>query len=107
MQLLVQLGANINSQDGSGCTPLHRAQTLEICESLIDRGADLSIRDKWRRTPVFSLNRAKVQLLLRRGAEINIKDNNGHTPPMWVVYKRELFMREQQDKGRRDFREDS
>ncbi|RLL95911.1 hypothetical protein CFD26_103521 [Aspergillus turcosus] len=106
LRLLLQMGADINHQDNYNYrrTPLHCAQSFEICEFLIDRGADFSMRDTWGRTPVFSLNWAKVQLLLRKGAEINIKDNNGHTPLMWVAYKRELFM---QREGLKNPREDS
>ncbi|GIC88875.1 uncharacterized protein Aud_005277 [Aspergillus udagawae] len=76
---------NPNSHDSGGSTSLHYASSLELCDLLIDGGADLNVRDNEGRTPIFSLDYAKVQLLLRRGAQVNIKDNNGYTPLMWVA----------------------
>ncbi|KAF7170323.1 hypothetical protein CNMCM5623_002767 [Aspergillus felis] len=87
IQWLLHERADVNpdSQDSDGSTPLHYALSVELCDLLIDGGADLNIRNNGGRTPIFSLNYAKIELLLHRGAQVNIKDNNGYTPLMWIA----------------------
>ena len=68
---LLQAGADPNSQDNSGRTPLHRMT-----------GSYSSARNE------------KVKLLLERGADLNLKDING-TPAIPVQWEQELGHSEQ------------
>ena len=58
-ELLLKNGANPDSYDKDGFTPLHLA--------------------------VFDSNLEKVKLLVKHGANMNIKDLEGLTPLMWAV----------------------
>jgi serine/threonine protein kinase len=52
---LLDLGANINSRDADGSTPLYYAATsgqVEIAKQLLARGADRTIKDEKERTPL-------------------------------------------------------
>ena len=54
IELLLELGADINRQNLSGFTPLHHAveaEALEAIELLLDRGADTTIKNQRNLTP--------------------------------------------------------
>jgi ankyrin repeat protein len=44
--LLIKAGANVNARNTAGDTPLIRAHTIDVMQSLLDNGADVSARDK-------------------------------------------------------------
>lgn len=82
---LVKAGADVNAADMSGKTPLHHLMMsgdMETVTLLINSGANVNAADNSGLTPVFFVpltgkSRAKVELLISRGAEINIKDGEG------------------------------
>ncbi|MGL5871784.1 MAG: ankyrin repeat domain-containing protein, partial [Xenococcaceae cyanobacterium] len=41
-KLLLKHGADIDTKDSFGRTPLHLANTLEVAQLLVDRGAELN-----------------------------------------------------------------
>ena len=52
LRVLAQAGCDLNLGDGE--SPLHRAVRIEnvtLAQTLVDLGADLSVRDSWHRTP--------------------------------------------------------
>ena len=59
VELLINLGANLNEKDGEGWTALHLSSysgKIEIVKLLIDKGADINAQDVDGETP---LNRAE------------------------------------------------
>lgn len=78
--------ANARDPD-SGRTPLHFAvenNDCEMVEQLLERGADVNVREKTGNTPLHFAaigNASEVaELLLDRGAYVNAQDSGGTTP---------------------------
>ena len=81
---LLSDGVDINLQGKSGYTVLHKAierDKYAIIEFLMQKGADINIRDDWGRTPLsmevnkgLECDKTMVELLLNRGAHVNVKD---------------------------------
>ncbi len=58
VKLLVSYGADINAIGPNGSTPIHSAISInnfEIANYLLDKGADLTIKNKWGYSPVDTL----------------------------------------------------
>jgi ankyrin repeat protein len=57
---------------------------IDVLKSLLDRGADVNIRDESHRTPLcvaaFKGNLGVARLLVERGAEVDTRDKEGRTP---------------------------
>lgn len=51
VEKLLKLGANVKAVDSVGNTPLHYAYSLEICQMLVFRGADIYAVNKHGKTP--------------------------------------------------------
>lgn len=77
----------VNLEDLHGETPLHWAcksnAPKSLIELLLQRGADLTVRDKEQQTPLYEAcrvgNEAVVRLFLENGADIHDKDFKGDT----------------------------
>ena len=55
MQILIKHGADVNAQNETNLTPLHRASLLgniQIVQLLIDHGADVTAKDWKHQTPL-------------------------------------------------------
>jgi len=95
-RLLLQNGANINAQDSRGQTALFHlalgydgnpAGAIETANLLIDRGIDVSIRDKDGQSildSIISFYEPGIEdlldLLLEHGLKVDEKDDKGQTP---------------------------
>ncbi len=83
-------GADVNTQDTEGLTPIARAcwshcGTIEIIRELINHGADVTISDKHGFTPlhyacITKKNNDVMRLLTESGADLNAVSKNGKTP---------------------------
>ena len=114
-QLLLESGAQLNTQDGSGLSPLHHAASkgktntvrllislgadpqltkaaklgqYDILRELLQAGADpniISTSGFPLLSAAFNGNKRVVQLLLRRGANPRKQDKYGTTPLHWAA----------------------
>ena len=84
----IAIGADVNSKDESGSTPLHSAADFghkEVAELLITKGADVNAKSSdvgW--TPLLGAagkgHKEIVELLIAKGADVNAKNKSGDTP---------------------------
>ena len=86
ISLLIERGANVQSGDGSGMTPLHfaaRNGAIEIINLLLDAKADVDSRLNLGQTPLhlasINMKIEAVSLLLTRGAGVDEADKEGWT----------------------------
>jgi ankyrin repeat protein len=93
VRLLLAHGAEVNARSKMGRTPLWLAAAHDgasaTVKMLLDRGADLGVRDDRQSTPLLaataSNDLASVRLLLEKGAGANDKDAVGMTPLMYAA----------------------
>ena len=84
---LLEAGADVGARDGTGATPLHRAQGLEAINTLLAAGADVRATDDRGRTPLHPVpsswfrydDGSKVSALVGAGADVNARDLSGRT----------------------------
>ena len=81
---LIKMGANVNSKDKYGRTPLHRAACFgdSTIELLIKYGANIDSQTNTGVTPLMEAcltgNLKAVKILLAHGANYSLKDKSGH-----------------------------
>ncbi len=80
----LDMGTDVNEKDDLQMTPLLYADTKEIAELLIAKGADVDAMDMQGMTPLNMAASAGhtgiAKLLISKGANVNAKDNQGLTP---------------------------
>lgn len=86
IRILCQAGADINTTDNNGGTPIYHAianNRLKNIEVLIQEGANVNIKNKNGLTPlclaVAEQNHECVRLLCQAGANVNSKGTDGRT----------------------------
>jgi ankyrin repeat protein len=87
LELLLESGADVNTTDMDGFTPLHLASysdLVDVVEILIQKGAGLDVKLIAGQTPLHCSSAwghfRVTQLLLQRGADVASKDNSGRIP---------------------------
>ena len=89
VEKLLQEGADIESQDSKGWTPLIYANSLEMVKLLIKYGANVNARAEHYLNPLFSAaydgNLDKFKYLLKNGADIKLKMVDGASLLMAAV----------------------
>ena len=94
VEFLLAKGAHVDAGDNAGRTPLHyavgagknrtpKAGHTDVVLLLLDKGDKINTKDKWGWTPlhyaVCMANKAMVELLVNRGADLNATNDRGRT----------------------------
>lgn len=95
----LEKGADVNTKDAAGLTPLHVAvnnKRRDVAELLISKRADLDARDKDGSTPLVlaldSRQRDMADLLISAGADLNASDGDGYTPLYHAIWANDANM---------------
>ena len=116
VKALLLAGANTNSKNERGQTPLHRAASqghYDVIKVLLSEGADKNVREAGEHTPLHcaaSQGHSNVaNILLEAGAYTNARDEKGGTPLHWAAYRGYLkaaseLLKANADKNARDKR---
>ncbi|KAL1124065.1 hypothetical protein AAG570_001835 [Ranatra chinensis] len=82
-KVLVERGARVNIEDIKSYTPLCEAvwqKSVKMAELLLDAGAKLTPTPYLLHYAILHQHYEMVELLLRYGSLVNIRDNHGNTP---------------------------
>ena len=115
---LIQKGADVNTKDENGETPLLWANVygkLDVVKFLVESGANVNAKNNKGNTPLMSSSRhghlEVVKYLVSKGADVNAKDTSGHTALWWSIeeYRDEIeeFLSRQLAKVSTSVEEDS
>jgi ankyrin repeat protein len=88
---LIAQGANVNTRTEFGETPLHLAQSKEMAELLLSKGADIHAKDdEFGMTPLFNAPKEIFKFLISKGADVNARSKKGLTVLAWSAYGEDL-----------------
>ena len=89
-------GANVNSEDSFGITPLRYALincNADIVSLLIRYGADVNLISEHGATPIFlACDEATLELLVDAGANVNFRTYDGYTPLHSALFRRNDYV---------------
>ena len=89
-------GANVNSEDSFGITPLRYALincNADIVSLLIRYGADVHLISEHGATPIFlACDEATLELLVDAGANVNFRTYDGYTPLHSALFRRNDYV---------------
>ncbi|WP_162801687.1 ankyrin repeat domain-containing protein [Candidatus Chromulinivorax destructor] len=98
-RMLIDAGADVNTQDENGIAPLHKAVKWNLPETtgmLIDACADVNIQNRDGETPLHiaaSLNRINVaKMLILAGADIHTQNKDGRTAFTIVLINNDIVL---------------
>ncbi len=88
IEYLIGKGLGINDHDDDGNTPLHLCKRKEVCERLIEIGADIQAKNNKGQTALHLYATPKesyfrielIKYLISNGARVNERDDGGNTP---------------------------
>lgn len=93
VEKLLTQGVDVNNKDAGGMTPLFFAQNTDMAQLLIDKGADLNIKNNDKFSVLgFAINKhydiGVIKLLIEKGANVNMKaELAGTTPKIYLLPK--------------------
>ncbi len=98
IKLLIENGADINSHNKQGDTPLHLAvmnRKINTTKLLIENGADINSHNEQDNTPfhLAVMNASKIdimELLIKKGADIDSHNKQGDTPLHLAAMNRKI-----------------
>lgn len=96
-KLLIKSGADVNSYNQFGCTPLHYAASngdVDVLKLLIENGSDVNAENIRQANPLFdAVSYGKleaVKVLAEKGSDINNKTTNEGCP-VWISSSSPLY----------------
>lgn len=101
VQLLIDLGADVNQRDKRGMSPLDEAAlhgNTDVLQLLLNHGADVNASSEYGSTPLhYTGDRGEAEaakLLIKNGAEVNARAKNGDTPLCRAIRSSQLKVTE-------------
>jgi ankyrin repeat protein len=81
---ILKFSPEIDSRNNDGHTPLllavRRYDNVKVIESLLDHRARIGMRDNEGRSVLHIASQSNMELLIKRGADVNAQDKDGNTP---------------------------
>ena len=83
---MLEFGADIETRDEVGRTPLMIAEDNCVAKLLIEAGANLDARDNQNKTALMMAESTeRAMMLIDAGADIDIVDKDGNTALFWAL----------------------
>jgi len=82
----LEQGINVNSKNDTGQMPLHVTQNIDIINLLISKGANVNVVDDAGMTPMFNKDIDLIKILVEAGADIRHTSPEGNTTIIWYAY---------------------
>lgn len=80
-RFLIEKGADVNTKNDAGMTPLMGNNNPDFVRLLIEKGADVNVKDVSGLTPLhMAQNSGIAGFLIASGADVNARDEVGSTP---------------------------
>lgn len=88
-QYLIKKGLGLNQIDQKGETPIFLAKSAEIIKLFVNNGANINIKNKFGKTPIFKYtiqnNYDLLEAAIKNGADVNVLDLNKKSPLMYAT----------------------
>lgn len=88
-QYLIKEGLGLNQADEKGETPTFLVKTVEMLKLFIENGANINIKNKFGKTPIFKYtiqnNYELLEEAIKNGADVNILDLNKKSALMYAT----------------------
>lgn len=88
-QYLIKQGLGLNQFDEKGETPIFLAKAAEIIKLFVTNGANINIKNKFGKTPIFKYtiqnNTELLEEAIKNGADVNVLDANQKSPLMYAT----------------------
>ena len=101
VEFLISKGANVDAKDALGVTPLYYAVMHNyegIADVLLANGADVNTKNKDKgdftllNYALYDYDKKAIDLLITKGANVNVKDDAGYTPLVYAIWENDKDM---------------